>query len=220
MIEFTTTAVNRPEVLDKTYSSFRKNLLGVDMSECTLNINIDPIPDGDRQGVIDVCNKYFKETRCNLPDEPNFTNAYSWIFSSARTDVIFNLEDDWQLIKPVDISPFIEMLRNNEELMEVALRAYVYDYETLPLSPSLMHRRYYGAIAGNLDSSKSPEIQLRGEKFGIVMPCKKSGIGPKGRLIVHPKKEIVLKDLGRNWIAGTKFSRPKRKCDFTTWVKQ
>ena len=35
-MDFTTTAVIRPEIIDSTYKSFNENLLGINLKKCTL----------------------------------------------------------------------------------------------------------------------------------------------------------------------------------------
>ena len=46
-LEFTTTACNRPEILEKTYKSFTTNLKDINFNKSTLYINIDPSPDNN-----------------------------------------------------------------------------------------------------------------------------------------------------------------------------
>jgi len=44
IMDFTTTAMVRPHILDRTLGSFSKNLQDVNLKECRLVINIDPLP--------------------------------------------------------------------------------------------------------------------------------------------------------------------------------
>ena len=88
-----------------------------------------------------------------------------------------------------------------------------------------MHRRFYSALAGNLNTDLNPEIQMRGERFGIKMPRRgKAGISTNGLIIVQPKssRKIILKDLGRAWINKTKYRKggKGKKARFTTWEKR
>jgi hypothetical protein len=104
--------------------------------------------------------------------------------------------------------------------MEVALRAYSCIYDKCPLSPNIMHERYYKAVAGKLDESLNPEIQLRGKNFGIEMPSLHPKISWKGKLAVYPEEthDIILKDIGRAWLKKSMYKKPTvKKSHFTSW---
>lgn len=221
IMDFTTTAMARPEIVDRTYASFSKNLKGIDLKECRLFINVDPLPnDVNREEVIKVAEKYFEEVHPNYPEKANFTAACNWIWSNAQTEYIFHLEDDWQLIEKVSVPQLLKYFKKHSKLLEVALRAYRYQYLICPLSPNIMHERYYKAIAGKLNENCNPEIQLRGKKFGIDMPTREFKISTKGKLVIYPEKKnkIIVKDIGRKWIKKSKYKKPKgKKGHFTTW---
>lgn len=220
IMDFTTPAMARPDILDRTYSSFSKNLKGIDLKECRLFINIDPLPaDVNRTKVAAVAKKYFKEVHANYPDKANFTAACNWLWSNAETEYIFHIEDDWQLIKEVSVKRMLNYFKQHSELMEVCLRAYRYKYITCPLSPNIMHKRYYKAVAGKLDENANPEVQLRGKKFGIEMPAPALGVACKGKIIACPEKQgnVVIEDIGRRWLKKSKFKKPKKKGGFISW---
>jgi hypothetical protein len=223
-MDFTTTAVARPGVLDQTLSSFSKNLKGLNMKECRMVINIDPLPSNkNRDRVIKVAEKHFGDVLYRLPDKANFTAAYNWIWKNAETKYIFNLEDDWQLSKEIDVPFLMDYFHKNKKLLQVILRAYRYHYRTCALSPSIIHKRMYSAVGGNLDNNINPEAQLRGERFGIRMPHR-GKIGSHGLIRVYPKKlkTIIVHDLGRRWIRKTKFKKSGggKKARFITWEKK
>ena len=93
ILDFTTTAVSRPEVVNKTYRSFCSKLKGVEFDKCTLYINIDPFPvNSDRKKVIKVAEYYFGKVVVNTPSKGNFTKACNWCWKSAKTEYIFNLQ--------------------------------------------------------------------------------------------------------------------------------
>lgn len=220
IVDFTTTAMARPDIVDRTYASFSTHLKGINLKECRLFINIDPLPSTiDRKEVTQVAEKYFGEVFPNYPEEANYTAAYNWIWSNATSRCIFNLEDDWALLKDVSVPKLLKHFENYSELMEVALRAYDYTYRTCPTSPSIMHKRYYKAVAGKLNIKFNPESQLRGENFGIKMPAPSLKISHKGKLLVYPEKgDIILKDIGRGWLKKSNFVKPEvSKKYFTKW---
>ena len=97
-MEFTTTACNRPELLERTYSSFTKNIKGLDFKKCILYINVDPSPHGQNiEKNEEVAKKYFGKVIVNYPDKPNFARAVIWCFTQVRGEYFFHLEDDWVL---------------------------------------------------------------------------------------------------------------------------
>ncbi len=223
VMDFTTTAMARPDIVNKTYKSFSSGLKGIDLKECRLFINIDPLPENiDRREVTKTAKKYFKEVHPNYPEKANFTAACNWLWSNAETEFIFHLEDDWLLLQDVSVPELLKYFDQRRKLMEVALRAYKYEYKICPLSPCIMHERYYKAIAGNLNESVNPEIQLRGRIWGIEIPSPEFKVSHKGKLIIYPEKtnEVILKDSGRGWIKKSKFKKPSKKSKFTSWEKK
>ncbi len=226
IMDFTTTAMARPDIVHDTYATFSKNLEGIDLKQCRLFINIDPLPvDGDREKVVKVGKKFFGEVYANLPDKPNYTEAYNWIWSNAETKFIFNLEDDWGLMEPVSIPMLLKYFDDGlyPELLEVALRAYTYPYKSCPTSPSIMHERFYKAVGGKLNPKVNPEMQLRGNRFGIFMPARSLGVRHEGRIICYPEdtKRVILKDLGRVWLEKSEYAKPNiQKDQFVAWIKK
>ena len=223
IMDFTMTAMARHEIVNNTLKSFSKNLKGINLKDCRLIVNIDPLPPKvKRKNVIKIGRRYFGDVIYNLPPVANFTAACNWVWSNAETEYIFHVEDDWELTTPISVPKILRHFENNETLLQVILRAYRYRYETCSLSPSVMHKRFYSKLAGNLNTKLNPEIQLRGERFGLKMPRRgRPGISTKGLIVVYPRpsKRIVLKDLGRAWINGTKYRKTGKgkKSHFITW---
>lgn len=224
IMDFTTPAVARPYLIDQTYSSFSKNLKGIDLKQCRLFINIDPFPeDVKRKNVVKVAQKYFKEVHYNYGEVGNFTAACNWIWSNADTKFIFHLEDDWELISEVNLAKILKYFDKYPNLLQVALRAYHYPYRSVALSPGIMHERLYKAVAGKLDPNKNPESQMRGEKYGIKMPARSLKISYKGLVIAYPEKikTRVIRDLGRGWMKSSQYRKPDvSKSNFITWIKK
>ncbi len=238
IIDVTTTAMNRPEVHDLTFSSFTTFLKGVEWEESTLYINIDPIPDGDRMEVVRVAQKYFGNVIYHMPDTANYTSAYNWVWSHAKTKYILNLEDDWRLKREVHINTLLKYFDIMPSLYEVVLRAYTYHYPCTCTSPAILHRRYYHALGGKLDETRNPETQTHSRRdFGIFIPNKKNctGAAINKFVIAYPEmtrdpSAVIVEDIGREWLENSDYCRPqmfpkhdkrfKKKCDFTKWVKK
>ena len=211
-ISFTTTATNRPEILDRTYSSFKNNLLGIDMKKCDLVINVDPLPmANNREAVLEVARRYFGNVIATYPDKANFTTAINTIWSYPKTSFIFHLEDDWILTQSIKVNNIMDHLDNHPQLVQCVLRAYKYDYDKMALSPSIIKKKLYSQIAGKLDPKLNPEIQLRNT---AITKYKLN----KNTIAVHGESPVV-EDIGREWIDKSGFRRPDKKAHFNSWVK-
>ena len=203
-ISFTTTATCRPEILRKTYQSFSEHLKDLDFSDATLYINIDPLPDPKlRETTLEIARGHFGRVIHRFPEKPNFTSAVNWLWTTAETDYIFHLEDDWKMNSPLSINDILDQFKD-PQVMEVALRAYPYPYKVLCLSPSVWSKSLYKKFAGKLDESMNPEVQLR-EDF------------VKSSMVRCIGKGAIISDIGRDWLAKQGLTRGKVKNQFTTW---
>ena len=248
ILDVTTTAVPRPEIHERTFCTYTRNIKGVDWENSTLYMNIDPLPCKHQQDVDNmrrdifrsmlVARKYFGNVKVNLPTKANYTAAYNWVWSNAKTELILNLEDDWELNREIDINEVIKPFKECETLYEVVLRAYTYHYPCTCTSPAILHKRYYGAIGGKLDPKRNPETQTHSRRdLGIFIPNKKNCPGDeiKKYVQVYPEKcndytEVISNDIGREWLNNSGFDRPqnfdqkdkryKKKCHFTKWVRK
>lgn len=210
----------RPDIIDECYASFNKNLVGVDMKKCSLFINIDPFPyktveelveiNKLRSKVIDVCNNYFKKTNYRFPGKANYALAYKHVWSMARTGEIFNLEDDWELLCPVNLKRIID---RNRSKYEIVLRAYTYRYPTCCTSPAVLKRVFYHNIAKGMNERQNPECQIHkgaDNKYGIFVPNKYNCDQIELYVSVYPrcKKKTIVADIGREWFEGSPFINP------------
>lgn len=212
-VSFTITATNRPDILNRTLHSFSVNLEDFDMKKSSYIINIDPLPNKDLiEENIKIADKYFGSGVYRVPDKPNFTAAVNWLWTTAETDFVFHLEDDWVLKQPTRLVKLIKSIEEKREIKQCIFRAYKYDYNKMALSPSVIKKELYKNIAGKLDESLNPEIQLRDPK---ILGMKLSG----KNIRVHGKKPIV-RDIGRAWIEGQQFKKPPKKAHFTSWEEK
>ena len=246
IIDTISTAVPRPKIHDRTFYTYTSNLKGVDWEKCTLFINIDPFPYESLEEYeairekqaesIKVCEKYFGNVVANTPHEPNYTRAYNWCYKNAVSKIILNLEDDWALNREIDVNKLIRYFEECGTLYEVVLRAYTYKYPCTCTSPGLLHRRYYGALAGKLDTLRNPETQTHSRRdLGIFIPNKKNCPGYKidKYVRVYPEKnldinEVVSIDIGREWLERSPYMRPQmldesdprylKKDKFRSWI--
>jgi hypothetical protein len=223
-LEFTTTATQRPDILEQTYASFSKGLKGVDFKSSTLYINIDPLPVKDKsKEIIDVAEKYFGKVIPNIPDEPNFCKAVKWCFAQPQGKMFFHLEDDWEIVRPVNIDDLQKRMFpptrkvNRRKIVNVILRAHsvlgVNDHRVC-LSPSLNRTEWGYMVSRVLDPNHNPEKQLRPRN------SKKNPIGGKnpntclGMQYPGPKNTIIVRDIGRDWMRKNRIGKKQSKNGF------
>jgi len=230
IIDITTTAMPRPEILNDTYNSFTKRMHGIEWDKCTCYINIDLFPcdknelkeiEYNRQLTIKIAKNYFGNVVANLPIyyneefkfyHGNYTAAYDWLWSRAQNKYILNLEDDWKLIRDCNIEALIRPFTLNPNLYECVLRAYAYRYPCTCTSPAILHERYYKAIGGKFDLTRNPETQTHSRQdFGIFIPNKDNCKEPEKYIATYPNvlAAIIVKDNGREWLENSPYIRPQ-----------
>lgn len=207
---FTTTAISRPEIIEQTYASFNTGLIGINLKEFKLHINIDPIPNHENTWrVLDIACKYFGSVHANISADPNFTKAVNWCWSNADTEYVFHLEDDWILIEHIDMMHVYRELSSNDEYMECIFRAYLNNYgNNLALSPSVWKRECYSKFAGNLNPNVNPEVQLRNKN---IIRVAKNGV------FVLGSDRVIVRDIGRKWVKEHKYCKIGVKSNFITY---
>ena len=227
--EFTTTATNRPKILEETYKSFTNNIKDVDFGKSVLYINIDPVPEGERKEAIEVAKKYFGRVVEKLPDVPNFTNAVKWCWSQPQGEFFFHLEDDWTLRSKIMIKELKDklscMIENSkryriksrmlDKYVAVNLRAYDFINDgRVCLSPGLFLTSWAKKAAEILDPQHNPERQMR-RGFGIG---KEFLIESRALHHPHNKNNIIINDIGRDWLEKSNY-RKKDGMAFSFWEK-
>jgi hypothetical protein len=200
---FTTTAMPRPELLVKTYSSFKQYLPWLDLKKCPLFINVDYFPHyyedhAQRvQSVIDIAKEHFGEVTANVQERGNFPAAVKWIFSNANREFVFNLEDDWELL--CDIPEYVASFFDDPKIIQVGFRAWKKSDPRFVLSPSILKTSFCHKVAAEMHTKRNPEWQIRGlnpykvEESFIYWP--------------YEDNKIILRDLGRTWMKDTPFAR-------------
>lgn len=193
-LEFVTTACIRPSILYQTYYSFTSFLKGVDFKTSTLYLNIDPVPDGNPEDMIQVAKQFFGKVIPNTPSSPQFTKAVKWCWSQPKGNFFFYLQDDWLLIEDIDIQELISKLNtkldNNKLSIGVSLRWRRRQHPfSVTLTPSLYLTGWGKKAAYYMKDSINPEIGCR--KY-IPVNC-------SGFQFPHNPPNVVLMNIGRKW---------------------
>ena len=216
-ITVTTTATLRPEILDKTYASFTKNIQNARLRNFKLVINVDPAPKSrvhEVAEVVAVANRYFDCVEVFTPSEANFTSAIKRLWGAVSTDFIFHIEDDWELIKPVNFFSLFSLF-DDEYTQQVKLCGTVANrVSKLGLSPSITRATLFREAAKNMSDLLNPETQLHTVTKHVN----------RKQIVIYPTKRIqVVRDIGRAWMKENNILRKGKndaKNKFTTWLSE
>lgn len=202
----------RHDILRMTVDSLIDNMVNIDFSNSTIYINIDKIEfidkiEDQRDKTKEYLSKIFKEVITNEPEYPNFSNALKWCWTQPKEELFFHIEDDWLLEKEVDIENIIPLFED-PNLFAVNLRAYHFSGPRPCLLQAIYRKSFCNKFASKLIETINPENSLRSyaksnkNLYNIHYP---EGIN-----------DIVLKDIGRDWL---KFKGLKRNQISSKFVK-
>lgn len=262
MLDITITATQRHEILRRTLESFKKNLFK-DYPIRSININIDPVgPDKDHSACLEVCldifanvdvkqiptNSYIMpegsiDTIINYraPEKPNFAEGFKWAWNEARTNFVFHLEDDWELLREIDLNEMINMLNKHEDLALLRLPQFRSTEKTMknwnlfypwsgeyfkcPLDlvttagfcghPSLIKGEFVQNTAPYIDITKNPEKQFHHGPKEIMEEVAKWKFG----VYSQPNMPAAIADIGRKWSVETGWQKKGPKAWFLEWEK-
>lgn len=191
LIDITTTATLRPEILENTYKSFWDQLSKESKNEYNfrLTINIDPIGDEryTQQDVLEVAEKYFGKNKVwhIMPSTNNFAYAVQCLWSGTESKYVFHLEDTWQFNKCIDLNKLVYIIDNypniayinffKGRLTDTSPKPTFYStYNTKEdrklflqidrplLSPGLFRGEFVREISNLMSKTDNPELQIWG----------------------------------------------------------
>jgi len=208
-IDITTSATIRPGLLDQTLSSFRTHMLS-DAFEYRFIINVDPLGEKGQTAddVLDVARSHFKEVVYRKPDTACFADAIIWCWKQTVSDLVFHLEDDWILLKPIDLQTMLNTIahflqydsfRLSKTRVAAPPKRRVVPYEHLSLNPVFIRQPFIQQAVACMMINKNPEKQLR-----IVDPeCGRFIKKTKHAIYVEQGSQAIVKDTGRKWMNTT-----------------
>ena len=240
-IDITTTATIRPYILRQTLESFDEYMLaGVN---CRHIINIDPIGDNSYTywNVLGASSRYFKDICCNLPSHPNFAKAFIWCWRQVEADYFLHLEDDWLLLREIDLLEMIKVMTTIEDLAILRLpftdakekealqwnRYFPFNglFMECPEElkggiaysghPSLIKKKWLDEVLPLLTPGGCPEKQIKGHNPAMmdILSRWRYGVWQK------PNEPKAIVDNGRVW--REKFGFIKNGAyGFTNWKKE
>lgn len=243
-IDITTTTVNLPgrlNLLRRTLFSFHDYCFGHNNIEFRSITNIDNnynyTSHTYTSEFIEVLESHFDTMSINVTSEPNFPKAQAWVWSQVETKYFFNLEDDWKLLRKVDLNDMIRIMEENRNL--ALLRLPVWNAEEkrtkqwnlhFPFrdefficpyrdvrdagfsgNPSLIRKKFIDEVLKLIDYKKCPEKQIHSMDF-----VQKWDFG----VYQKPLEERAIKDIGGKWRLDNGLKKNQKDYYFTHWVRE
>lgn len=242
-IDITMTATLRKDIVFKTLHSFKQ--MFTQDHEYTLYINIDPIGEHILQEEIYlIAKQYFKKVYANYPKTSGFCSAFKWCIENTTSDIIFHLEDDWELLRPFNINSLLHIMDLHPKLGAIRLnRGFVIPINntTVNLKTSLGDRvEKITSIMSLLkvgyiehpDVSFNPGI-FNGKYIRTVSKLLNPPENPEDQFVkmYHNKEwdkisdlshgiyigdgfELTTRDIGRDWMKNSRYEKPDSGFDF------
>lgn len=243
-LEVTMTATRRPEVVDATLSSFRENLF-IDPSNVIIRINIDPIGHEDEAmtyKVMEVCSVHFKKIMLFRPTYPSFPKALIRLWGSVRSKYFWNIEDDWLLLRPINLGRVIEIMESNPDvaILRLPFRPVTKEHsknwkfffpwngsffeckrEDMPEigycgHPSLIRTSFIKEVLPHINPNVDVEKQLKGRNEGFMNILNRYRVG------VYSEQDMpeAIRDIGKVWREEQGFEKIGiNSKTFETWRK-
>jgi hypothetical protein len=222
----------------ETLESFHVGMLaGVN---CRHIINVDLIGDNHYSAwdVVNISKKYFDYVEFTISASPHFAKAFITVWSQVNADYFLHLEDDWKLLKSIDLS---EMIKTMELIPDLAIlrlpfsdaketealqwnRYFPYNgsFMECPLElrgsigysghPSLIKRAWLKQVLPLLNADGCPEKQIKGHNPVMlkVLEQWRYGVWQK------PLEQKAIVDIGRVWREEFGFIK-NGAYGFTNW---
>ena len=242
------TATLRPELLEKTLSSFNKNLFNNNIGKYRLIINIDLVgADNKREKlseVLEVINHFnFNRVILRWSDNPNFATAWFWVMSMTTEAYVFYLEEDWLLLRNVNLRKMINLFEEDNTLAHLRLSAFPSSERSLKSwnkftywngsyfsveeddkfsigwsgHPSMNKTNFLRQAISQMNYASNPEKQIKGKRY----PCRMNNILLEHSfgVFIKPSEKKQIVDIGRKWMVENGFKKSGNKAFFTQWEK-
>jgi len=241
MLDITMTATRRPEIIERTIQSFKENMLW--NCDCLLTANIDPVGGSEEDGeaAARVMEKHFN-AHIRMPKVADFGGAFKWCWEQTTADYVLHLEEDWELLKPIDLSQILRLLELHKDLALLRLPAFPSTEKTMKNwnkfflwngeffecpedlritvgfcgHPSIIKGEYIHRCVRWLESNRNPEKQFhKGGPRKLTAEVLRWRYGVFGGLCESP----TVRDIGREWIVKSPWRKQGSKAFFNRWEK-
>lgn len=244
-IDITITATQRPAILERTLKSFYYHMLRPKMNLIqNVFVNIDPVGPGTLNETKAVLQKYFSSSKLQItmPKTPGFGKAFVSVWRQAAwsdSACVFHLEDDWELLKEVDLQKMFLLLYLYPELSVLRLSAFSSGTHIMKCwdkllnwngtffevphrlrgllgfcgHPSLIRKDFVRQVIPYIDEGKNPEKQIKDSNPQIKDYINNHRYG----VFQEQDAPATIRDIGRKWMTKTGYRKAGSKAWFTQW---
>ena len=206
-----------------------------------LRLNIDPVGhDISPYDVLDVARQFpWADIDYRIADKASFPKAFTWVLDHTDTPFTFNLEEDWELLRTVDLLSMLGMMANDFRLVILRLPIFHADLNDMknwkcwyPWNgqyfecpemrrldlgfcghPSLIRTSWLQGALPRIDDRYNPEKQFHTTALcNAVLPWRYGVYG-------HPDGPPYIRDIGRGWMAVNGWTKAGTPAFFTEWRK-
>jgi hypothetical protein len=202
-IDIVVIATRRSDVLERTLSSFARNLFNRVRIE-QLYLNIDPLWADEREDakVEQLCRSIVPRVVIRRPERPSFGAAVKWGWSQPQSEWFLHLEDDWELTRPIDLTRVAREMRY-KRVAQVCFgrtgkewRRGIFRYHRFVLCPSF----FKSSFARMASALMIPELDPEKQFYNGMNPALAAAVKPF-RICSHGGRfgSHCLVDIGREW---------------------
>lgn len=122
MIDITMVSTIRPSLLKRTLDTWCEHML-TDTSRYRLILNVDAIGEQyDPTYIVDMAKSYFPNITYNINTEDcSHSKAFKWCWDQVESDHVLLIDDDWELLRPVDVDDMINKMDSIDNLANLRL---------------------------------------------------------------------------------------------------
>lgn len=207
-LQITMTATCRPDILKQTLESFGKYCFRE--YPCNLIANIDPVGHGSVGETAMVIRNHFPNALINTPETPSLINGFKWCWDEFDADYLFNLEDDWELLRECPIEDMIAKMESIPKL--ASLRLSLWDSQDSSVRAVYSSMAEHNSIPWNAEDGfcevpdwNKPRLATSGHPslyngawVRQIRYILGAGLNPEKVLRIHP----VAKQIQKQWRFG------------------
>ena len=235
-IDICMTAALRPEILERTLGSIKKNM----QWGGGFQLVVDIAPVGEKQysqaHIASICRKHFSKTHIRALTDSRQAEALMWTWGHAESPFILQWEDDWELDAPIDLEQMINCMpidmgilcfdRINKSVLNypgykgqvhptddnVFLRV---NSKSLGGPPSVMRIEYVRQALKIIDGTRCLDLMSHDADVMALLKKWKIGIyvGADGR-------GNLVRDLGKDWKKQNGVVMKKNTPRGVAWLKK
>jgi hypothetical protein len=241
-IDITMTGVLRPEILKGTLINIYEKVCKKDTSRFRLILNIDPVGELIKpKKLINLASNWFSKVVWNIPETASFPKAVKWVWSQVEAPYVFHWEDDFDILREIDVDNMISILKKYDNLSSLRLCKYrvsnkkqvkIFDAKWIyheegfymaetsenqfGLNPILIKKEFIKEALPLMKDDYNPEKQFRLSQTYMVPIIKKWKYGIYSK---PGEDKLVEGGKGQEWKDKIGLRKPKRE-SFLKWEKK